>query len=125
MLGTYEWLDQAMEKYCKITCPKCKDPCCNATQIFYSQTDMLCMTALDIVLPQGQTRIHPSKPCRYLAPTGCRLPRIARPYVCVWYLCEAQMDLFQQESASTQRHLISALACLRVNRLKLESMIEA
>lgn len=124
ILDAYEWMAPTMEGYCKISCPSCTDPCCDARQIFYNQTDMLCLAALGISPPPGQTRIHPSDPCRYLTPTGCRLPRIARPYVCVWYLCEAQTDLFQEETPSTQRRFISALECLRVNRLKIESLYE-
>jgi hypothetical protein len=119
-----QWLDSIMTKYCGITCPGCNDPCCSANAIFYNQTDMLSLLVMGINLPPGQTRTHPFQPCRYLTPNGCCLQRIARPYVCVWFLCEAQMDLFRDETGSTQRHFIKSLESIRMNRLRIESLYE-
>jgi hypothetical protein len=120
----YEWLDPIMERYCEITCTTCEDFCCEAAKVFYNQADMLSIIAMAIDPPPGQTRTHPADPCRYLTLDGCSLERTARPYVCVWYLCEAQMGLFQGEPASAQRRFIAAAEGLRANRLKLESYYE-
>jgi hypothetical protein len=119
-----QWLDPVMTKYAEITCPQCKDPCCTAHAIFFNQTDMLSLVAMGISLPPGQTRVRPGAPCRYLTPNGCRLQRIARPYVCVWFLCEAQMDLFWEERALTQRHFVKQFEKIRLNRLRLEALYE-
>jgi hypothetical protein len=119
-----QWLDTIMTKYCDITCPGCDDPCCSAGAIFYNQTDMLSLIVMGISPPPGQTRTQPFQPCRYLTSSGCCLQRIARPYVCVWFLCEAQMDLFRDESSSTQRHFVKSLESIRMNRLRIESLYE-
>jgi hypothetical protein len=119
-----QWLNPVMTRYCDITCPGCDDPCCSANAIFYSQTDMLSLLAMGISPPPGQTRTRPFQPCRYLTSNGCCLQRIARPYVCVWFLCEAQMDLFQEESGSTQRQFIKSLESIRMSRLRIESLYE-
>jgi hypothetical protein len=124
ILEALEWLDPVMKGYCEITCPNCDDPCCTAKNIFYNRADLLFLIASGITAPSGQTRNHPFEPCRYLTPKGCRLHRIARPYVCVWYLCEAQIDLFREESASVQRRYIKHLEQLRLARLELESLYE-
>ncbi len=120
-----QWLDPVMTEYCASTCPSCKDPCCHAQAIFFNRTDLLSLIASGTSLPPGQTRVSPLAPCRYLQPTGCDLPRIARPYVCVWYLCEAQMELFGEERASIQRHFIRHFENIRLNRLRLESLYES
>jgi hypothetical protein len=121
----FEWLDPVMRAYCDITCPNCDDPCCRAKNIFYNRADMLFLIASEITPPPGQTRNRPLESCRYLTPEGCCLPRIARPYVCVWYLCEAQMNLFQGMNASTQRLFVKHLEHLRLARLELESLYES
>jgi hypothetical protein len=120
-----QWLDPVMTEYCASTCPSCNDPCCHAQAIFFNRTDLLSLIASGTSLPPGQTRVSPLAPCRYLQPTGCDLPRIARPYVCVWYLCEAQMDLFGEERAATQRLFVMHLEKIRRNRLRLESLYES
>ena len=120
-----QWLDPIMTRYCAITCPHCKDPCCQAQAIFFNRTDLLFLIASGTSLPPGQTRVSPLAPCRYLQSTGCCLPRTARPYVCVWYLCEAQMDLFGEERAATQRLFVMHLEKIRRNRLRLESLYES
>jgi hypothetical protein len=119
-----QWLDLIMAKYCAITCSSCDDPCCGAEAVFYNRTDMLSLLAMGIAPSPGQTRTSPNQPCRYLTPAGCRLPRIARPYVCVWFLCQAQMELFQSESGSTPREFIRSLESIRADRMRLESLYE-
>jgi hypothetical protein len=120
-----QWLDPIMTKYCDVTCPGCDDPCCRANAIFYNRTDMLSLLASGISPPPGQTRTRPLQPCRYLTSNGCCLQRMERPYVCVWFLCEAQMKMFKDESGSTQRQLIKSLECIRMNRLRIESLYES
>jgi hypothetical protein len=124
ILGAFRWLDPVMEGYCEITCPSCKDPCCLAKNIFYNRADMLSLIAQGVTPPSGQTRTRPGASCRYLTPHGCRLDRAVRPHVCVWYLCEMQMDLFRGERASTQRLWIKHLEQLRLSRIEIESLHE-
>jgi len=144
-----EWLDGHMTRYCEITCAACTDPCCLAQNIFYNQSDLLYLVGREIAAPpcpigersspapsascyplqalegpSGQTRRQTADPCRYLAQDGCLLPRIQRPYVCVWFLCESQMELFAREPAAFQRQFIDVLKNIRTHRLHLESLYE-
>lgn len=119
-----QWLDPLMERYCALTCPSCKDPCCTGQKVFYNRADILYLIALNEPLPPGQTRNTASSPCRYLCPDGCTLQRIWRPYVCVWFLCEAQMALFLNEQACFQRRVVSVMQEIRKARLLIESMYE-
>ena len=117
-------IDATMTRDCELTCPSCKDACCTGLKVFFNQADLLYLIALGKEIPPGQTRTRATEPCRYLAPDGCRLPRIFRPYVCVWFLCEAQMELFQTESSAFQRQFIKTMQDIRACRLKIESLYE-
>jgi hypothetical protein len=118
------WLDSIMQKYCELTCRECTDPCCDARKIFFNQADILYLSAVDSPPPPGQTRTEPSGMCRYLGLNGCQLARTARPYVCVWFLCEAQMILFGGESPRFQRKIIRTFEEIRADRLLLEHLFE-
>lgn len=119
-----EWLDPIMERYCGETCPSCQDPCCNGRNVFYNRTDLITLLACGEPLPPGQTRKTADEACRYLRSSGCSLSRTRRPYVCVWFLCEPQMVLFQGESARLQRQIVRVLGKIRENRLLLESLLD-
>ena len=119
-----EWLDPIMDRYCEITRHDCDDPCCLGRKIFYNRTDMLYLVALDFMPPPGQTRINALAPCRYLTAGGCNLPRIIRPYICVWFLCEAHMEILREETVPFQRRLLNTLQEIRGHRLRLESIYE-
>jgi len=118
-------LDAPMSRYCEITCPSCDDVCCHWNEVFYNRTDVIYMIAAGIEIPSGQTRTTPHQACRYLSQNGCKLPRACRPYVCVWFLCDAQMEIFREEPALFQRDFISLLQMIRQYRLSLESLYES
>jgi hypothetical protein len=120
-----EWLDGCMTEQCRATCPDCEDPCCTGLKVFFNRTDLLYILASGEETPPGQTRDHATGACRYLTPSGCTLPRTRRPYVCVWFLCDPQMELLQQESGAFQRRFIGALQDIRACRLQLEALYEA
>lgn len=119
-----KWLDPIMTKYCLLTCQECEDCCCQAREIYFNRTDMLYLAVLNSEIPPGQTRTKHSLPCRYLTPDGCILPRSVRPYVCVWFICEAQIGIFQEEPAVFQRCFLKNVGELREHRLTLESLYE-
>lgn len=120
-----EWLDPIMTWYCRLTCGECPDPCCHARKIFFNRTDMLYLACSDLPAPPGQTRTQAGNPCRYLGVDGCGLSRTGRPYVCVWFLCEPQMELLQHEPVGFQRQLAKVMGEIRSCRLLLEATFEA
>lgn len=119
------WLDPVMTRYCAQTCPTCEDPCCNGTRIFFNLADILTLVARGDWIPPGQTRSTDGERCRYLSSTGCTLSRAHRPYVCVWFLCEPQMELLTRETPRFQRSFLSALRDVRAGRLALEALCGA
>ncbi len=124
ILEGIERLDERMTHYCALTCPSCADACCHGKKIFFNQADLIVITASGASPPPGQTRTEASAPCRYLGERGCLLSRKRRPYVCVWYLCEAQMLEFEKEAPRTQRDLLAAFTQIREHRLRLEAIHE-
>ena len=120
-----EWLDIPMERYSEITCTKCINPCCKAQEIYYNLADILYLVAYGKAIPLGQTRTRKCDPCRYLGDTGCTLDRRFRPYICTWFMCEAQMELWRTEPPPFQREFLRVLQTIRILRLQLESLYEA
>ncbi len=106
-------LDPLMDRYCRETYPMCTDPCCLAGGIFYNLADILYLFGLERALPLGQTRTRPTEPCRYLGLRGCLIPRVYRPYVCVWFLCELQTERLLREPARIQRQVAQAYQEIR------------
>lgn len=119
-----QWLDGIMTEYCRQTCSTCEDPCCTAKGVFFNLADILYLTACRTPPPPGQTRTHGSAPCRYLGANGCRLERIQRPYVCIWFLCDAQMEILLNEPPARQREFSLVLQRIRSARSHLEALYE-
>ena len=120
-----EWLDAPMAEHCRVTCPECDDPCCAGLRVFYNQADLIYLSALGETLPPGQTRRSPTEDCRYLSREGCGIPRIHRPYVCVWFLCEPQLAMLSRDPPLFQRRFIAVLGEIRTLRLQLETWFES
>lgn len=116
------WADDIMNRYCAITCDECHSPCCNANGIYYDRADLLYLLALDADLPAGQTREKSGDACRYLTPEGCLLPRMCRPFICTWYLCEPQMTFFQSEPTRFQREFTAIMQTIRRCRLQINAL---
>jgi hypothetical protein len=125
ILQGIHWLDRPMDEYCQATCPSCSDPCCDGREIFFNQADLIYLAAhADIHPPTGQTREEAHARCRYLDASGCLLARPQRPYVCVWFLCEPQIEMLNASPASFQRKFINVLGNIRYCRLQLEALFE-
>jgi|GEM_PF-796286 len=115
-------LDPFMDHLCAITCPYCQDICCHASHVFYNETDLFYLTALGEYYPEEQTRTNPyQKYCHYwMHDLGCTIDRIYRPYVCVWFLCEAQMQEMTNTFSERERRIIAdTYRFIRVARLYL------
>jgi hypothetical protein len=72
------------------------------------------------VLP-AQPKANLSMPCRYLGPRGCRLPRIARPWICTWYLCPTQTAKLRNGHQAKRKLLNGARAQIKLERNLLEN----
>ena len=113
------WCDDTMDRYCAATCHACLDFCCSADGIYYDLADLVYLLTLDNDLPASQTRATRGAPCRYLSPEGCILPRMCRPFICTWYLCEPQMNLLEAEPISFQKQFTAVMQSIRRCRQQL------
>lgn len=118
------WLDPFFERYERESYPRCADPCCTARQVFFDRADLLFFHALPTAVPEAQTRALENEPCRYLTPRGCALPRLTRPHVCNWFLCDLHYQCFTREPARIQRVFIGHLEDLRHHRLRLSLLYD-
>ena len=118
------WCDETMDRYCNTTCDGCRDFCCDANGIYFDLADLIYLLILDNDLPAGKTRALRDAPCRYLSPTGCILPRMCRPFICTWYLCEPQMTLFDAEPLPIQKEFTAVLQMVRRCRPQLLALDE-
>lgn len=118
------WCDETMDRYCNATCHSCQDYCCNANGIYFDLADLLYLLVLENDLPAGQTRARHNDPCRYLSTEGCILPRMCRPFICTWYICEPQMELLQAETIPIQKQFTAVLQMVRRCRQQLLALHE-
>ena len=118
------WCDETMDRYCHATCHGCRDFCCEADGIYFDLADLIYLLILDNDLPAGQTRAQQGAPCRYLAKEGCILPRMCRPFICTWYLCEPQMALLDAEPLPFQKQFTAVMQMIRRCRQQLLALHE-
>ncbi len=113
------WCDETMDRYCGLTCHGCRDFCCDADGIYFDDADLIYLLILDNDLPANQTRAKAGLACRYLSITGCILPRMCRPFICTWYLCEPQMELLTAEPLPLQKQFTAVMQMVRRCRQQL------
>lgn len=78
-----------LDRICRITCPGCRNNCCERATIFYDFKDLLYLYFGPDDLPHRQIYREAGR-CIHLGDRGCVLPRDRRPFVCTWYFCPAQ-----------------------------------
>ncbi|MDH3393357.1 MAG: hypothetical protein OEL66_05070 [Desulfobulbaceae bacterium] len=118
------WCDETMDRYCGATCHACRDFCCDANGIYYDLADLIYLLILDGDLPVSQTRAKRNTSCRYLSAEGCILPRMCRPFICTWYLCEPQMELLEAEPIPFQKQFTAVTQMIRRCRRQLLALHE-
>lgn len=117
LLGT---LFPLMEKLCRRTCPDCTDICCRRAWVWADFRDLLFFHLAAIPPPERQLVSRQGDHCRYAGPSGCRLARLQRPFVCTWYICPAQTRLLD-DRPEEKRHLSSVLEQIKGLRKQMEN----
>lgn len=115
-----ESLFPLMEKLCRRTCPDCTDICCQRAWVWADFRDLLFFHLAGIPAPEQQLVCRQGDHCRNVGPSGCRLERLQRPFVCTWYICPAQTRLLDNRPEE-KRHLTSALEQIKTLRKRTES----
>lgn len=103
----YEALFPLMDNICRLTCLACTDSCCQRAWVWADFIDLLFMHLADIAVPPQQLLRKQGDRCRYAGPTGCRLDRLQRPFICTWYMCPAQTRLLMEQP--TDKHNLSRI----------------
>ena len=119
-----EWLDPLFQGYVETSYRHCPDPCCQATNIFFDLADLLYLHSLPASIPDSQTRISNGDPCLYLTEQGCVLPRIHRPHICTWFMCDLHYECFGTEQPKIQREFVRRLEKIGHHRQKLSHLYD-
>lgn len=110
-----ESLSDPIEELCAVTCPDCRDVCCERATIWYDFKDILYLYFGSGIFPDRQIKKIPGQGichCIHLTQTGCILPRSQRPFVCSWYFCPDQKHL-SQDAAIPEK-------IIKIKKLRLE-----
>jgi hypothetical protein len=97
-----------MDRLCAASCPSCPEPCCAKARVWIDFADLLFLHLSKSPIPRRQLITDTSQTCTFAGPAGCSLPRLARPWICLWYLCPIQRNLLRGRPAIdrlVQRHL--------------------
>lgn len=109
-------LSNGVDRLCRATCRFCPKPCCDSAWAWFDFKDLLFMHLCGMALPGGQTLSAPGDRCRYLGPRGCRLPRLARPWVCTWYACPPQAARLRRMPAARREAVEGAVKQVKAER---------
>lgn len=101
------------------TCRFCPDLCCLKAAPWFDLNDLLLIHCCGLPLPPGQPIIHYGDVCRYVSPSGCRLPRQQRPWICTWYACPVQRGAMYH-SSRRYRNYASVTNDIQEHRRRLE-----
>jgi hypothetical protein len=109
-----------LDDLCKDSCPWCPEPCCLSASVWFDFKDLLFLHFNQKPIPPCQPKWDLKSPCCYLGSRGCRLPRIARPWICTWYLCPTQTAKLRKDYPAKRELLKQAFARIKADRILLE-----
>jgi hypothetical protein len=111
----------SLDDICKMTCPRCPDACCLSASPWYDWRDLIFLHLSRISIPPTQTISDLKETCCYLSHRGCTLPRIARPWICTWYVCPTQTANLRKRCVDQWHTLSRVLEEIKALRKKLEN----
>lgn len=109
-----------LDELCGNTCPWCPEPCCLSATVWFDFPDLLFLHAGGSRIPPAQPRQGLKTSCRYLRVRGCSLPRISRPWICTWYLCDSQLACLRKKGPKTQAVYERTLQAIKAGRKAME-----
>ena len=110
-----------LDELCAHSCPWCPEPCCLRASVWFDFKDLLFLHFNHLSILPAQPRADLKTPCRYLGSRGCRLPRIARPWICTWYLCPTQTAILKNGEAYKREFIDHSIAQIKSGRNLLEN----
>ncbi len=119
----YAKLETILERICSKSCSSCVDVCCSKATVWYDLKDLLVIYFNRGALPDKQIYKRPGSTCCNLTPSGCRLIRSDRPFICTWYICPDQKSIIAGFPNSTEQvALYHAIDKIKTNRKDLETL---
>jgi len=118
-----ERLAPLMERLCRRTCRFCPEPCCIASTVWIDFRDLLMLHLLDEPLPANQAATQPREACPFLGGHGCRLPWTRRPWMCLKYICPAQLNILTHSGRPDPAALNDTIDSIEDHRLRMETEV--
>lgn len=110
-----------LDDLCRVTCPWCPEPCCLTAEVYIDFKDLLFFHLGGHPIPDKQLRSNSKKVCRCLRPKGCVLSRMARPWICTWYLCPTQKAILRRKSHRTRDEFSRMIQDVKTCRTEMEA----
>ena len=110
-----------LDDLCRVSCPWCPNPCCLTAEVWIDFKDLLFFHLGEHPIPDRQLRSSSEKVCHCWRPKGCILPRIARPWICTWYLCPTQKAILRRKSSHTRNKFSRTIQDIKICRVEMEA----
>lgn len=117
-----ETLFPLLDEFCGQTCVTCPSPCCVTATVWVDYCDLLFLHLCGLHIPEHQLIEKQPDSCRFNSATGCKLPRLSRPWVCTLYLCPPQMALLRQKAPQIKSQFETTVKFIKAKRRRLEEM---
>jgi hypothetical protein len=88
-----------LDDLCFNSCTWCPETCCQRARVWFDFKDLLFLHFNRLAIPPAQPMTALNTNCRYYSHKGCLLPRIARPWICIWYLCPVQTAILRKRDS--------------------------
>ena len=116
-----ELLFPVLESLCSRSCATCQAPCCHVATVWFDYKDLVFMHLSGQALAVSQLSRNSQGVCCCCGPSGCRLPRLSRPWTCSWYLCPTQKNLLAGMPGKMQLHFEQTVTAIKQLRKQLEA----
>lgn len=117
-------VDPFIQEQTAVVCPRCTTVCCIDRHGSFDLHDLVYAFCLELPVPRYEAIREETDPCRFLAPTGCILPRHERPFRCTWHFCDTLIAHFQTLSARRVREFNRTFQHLQEVRAEMLHQLE-
>ena len=115
-----ETISLDIERYTATVCRDCSSVCCSHRHSRYDRSDSIFLAALGLDVPEYDSNIGETAPCRFLGTKGCVLQRSLRPYRCTWFFCTPLLDhIIKTSDPLAYRRFIRTLRAITEKRTRM------
>jgi len=118
----YKDIEGALNNICLRSCTNCNDLCCTRATVWYDLKDLLFIYLNTGAFPTQQIFRKPDGACCNLTPSGCKVVRSDRPFICTWYICATQKQIIEAgKSTGSNTDVQSIIKEIKRTRKELEA----